>query len=146
MRPRRSRRRRTSRPGRGPSSRAGTGCTSRPAGRSPSRRRPCRRRWSTACSGAPASARPPPTARPGSASRSTEAVDSLLNTPQGALVGPEPTRDGKPLDPTGRRHRPRARVGRPHGPHAQPARRAHDVLLAPPLGELARGGLAAAAA
>jgi uncharacterized protein (DUF1800 family) len=31
----------------------------------------------------------------------TDAVDSLLNTPQGALVGPEPSRDGKPLDPTG---------------------------------------------
>ena len=30
-----------------------------------------------------------------------DAVDSLLNTPQGALVGPEPTRDGKALDPTG---------------------------------------------
>ena len=30
-----------------------------------------------------------------------EAVDSLLNTPQGALVGAEPTRDGKPLDPNG---------------------------------------------
>jgi uncharacterized protein (DUF1800 family) len=30
-----------------------------------------------------------------------EAVDALLNTPQGALVGPEPTRDAKPLDPTG---------------------------------------------
>ena len=30
-----------------------------------------------------------------------DAVDSLLNTPQGALVGPDPTRDGKALDPTG---------------------------------------------
>ena len=30
-----------------------------------------------------------------------DAVDALLNTPQGALVGPEPTRDGKALDPTG---------------------------------------------
>ena len=30
-----------------------------------------------------------------------DAVDSLLNTPQGALVGPDPSRDGKPLDPTG---------------------------------------------
>ena len=30
-----------------------------------------------------------------------EAVDALLNTPQGALVGPDPTRDGKVLDPTG---------------------------------------------
>lgn len=30
-----------------------------------------------------------------------DAVDSLLNTQQGALVGPEPARDGKPLDPTG---------------------------------------------
>jgi uncharacterized protein (DUF1800 family) len=30
-----------------------------------------------------------------------DAVDSLLNTPQGALVGAEPTRDGKALDPTG---------------------------------------------
>jgi uncharacterized protein (DUF1800 family) len=30
-----------------------------------------------------------------------EAVDSLLNTPQGALIGPDPTRDGKALDPTG---------------------------------------------
>jgi uncharacterized protein (DUF1800 family) len=30
-----------------------------------------------------------------------DAVDFLLNTPQGALVGPDPTRDGKPLDPTG---------------------------------------------
>ncbi len=30
-----------------------------------------------------------------------DAVDSLLNTPQGALVGPEPTVDGKPLDPNG---------------------------------------------
>ena len=31
----------------------------------------------------------------------TDAVDSLLNTPQAALAGPDPTRDGKPLDPTG---------------------------------------------
>jgi uncharacterized protein (DUF1800 family) len=30
-----------------------------------------------------------------------DAVDALLNTPQGALVGPDPTRDGKALDPTG---------------------------------------------
>ena len=30
-----------------------------------------------------------------------DAVDSLLNTPQGALVGADPTRDGKALDPTG---------------------------------------------
>lgn len=30
-----------------------------------------------------------------------DAVDSLLNTPQGALVGPDPTKDGKPLDPLG---------------------------------------------
>src|SRR6476659_6113247 len=30
-----------------------------------------------------------------------DAVDSLLNTPQGALVGPDPSRDGKPLDPNG---------------------------------------------
>ena len=30
-----------------------------------------------------------------------DAVDALLNTPQGALVGPEPTREAKPLDPTG---------------------------------------------
>ena len=30
-----------------------------------------------------------------------DAVDALLNTPQGALVGAEPTRDAKPLDPTG---------------------------------------------
>ena len=30
-----------------------------------------------------------------------DAVDSLLNTPQGALVGPDPTVDGKPLDPNG---------------------------------------------
>jgi uncharacterized protein (DUF1800 family) len=30
-----------------------------------------------------------------------DAVDSLLNTPQAALVGPDPTNDGKPLDPTG---------------------------------------------
>ena len=30
-----------------------------------------------------------------------DAVDFLLNTPQGALVGGDPTRDGKPLDPTG---------------------------------------------
>ena len=30
-----------------------------------------------------------------------DAVDSLLNTPQGALIGPNPTRDGKALDPTG---------------------------------------------
>ena len=30
-----------------------------------------------------------------------DAVDSLLDTPQGALVGGDPTRDGKPLDPTG---------------------------------------------
>jgi uncharacterized protein (DUF1800 family) len=29
------------------------------------------------------------------------AVDSLLDTPQGALVGPEPTREGRPLDPMG---------------------------------------------
>ena len=58
-------------------------------------------RWSTASSGAPASAPARPTAPPGSASRSTTAVDSLLNTPQGALVGADPTRDGKPLDPNG---------------------------------------------
>jgi uncharacterized protein (DUF1800 family) len=31
----------------------------------------------------------------------TEAVDALLSTPEGALVGPEPTRDGKKLDPFG---------------------------------------------
>ena len=30
-----------------------------------------------------------------------DAVDSLLNTPQGALLGPGGTRDGKALDPTG---------------------------------------------
>jgi uncharacterized protein (DUF1800 family) len=30
-----------------------------------------------------------------------DAVDYLLNTPQGALVGPDPTDSGKPLDPTG---------------------------------------------
>src|SRR4029077_10284796 len=30
-----------------------------------------------------------------------DAVDSLLDTPQGALIGPNPTRDGKALDPTG---------------------------------------------
>src|SRR5437016_5422185 len=30
-----------------------------------------------------------------------DAVDSLLNTPQGALIGPEPANDGKALDPTG---------------------------------------------
>jgi uncharacterized protein (DUF1800 family) len=30
-----------------------------------------------------------------------DAVDSLLNTPQGAFAGPDPTRDGKPLDPKG---------------------------------------------
>jgi uncharacterized protein (DUF1800 family) len=30
-----------------------------------------------------------------------DAVDFLLNTPQGALIGGDPTRDGKPLDPTG---------------------------------------------
>ena len=45
-----------------------------------------------------------------------------------------------------RRHRPRARLGRPHGAHEQPAGRAHDVLLAPPLGQLARVRLADAAA
>ena len=75
-----------------------------------------------------------------------DAVDSLLNTPQGALVGADPTRDGKPLDPTGDDTRPGARVGRPHGADEQSAGRAPDVLLAPPLGELARGRLADAAA
>src|SRR3954471_813334 len=30
-----------------------------------------------------------------------DAVDSLLNTPQGALVGPDPAVDGKALDPNG---------------------------------------------
>ncbi|HEY3613032.1 MAG TPA: DUF1800 family protein [Gaiellales bacterium] len=30
-----------------------------------------------------------------------DAVDSLLNTPQGALAGPDPNVDGKPLDPNG---------------------------------------------
>jgi len=30
-----------------------------------------------------------------------DAVDSLLNTPQGALLGAEPSNTGKPLDPTG---------------------------------------------
>jgi uncharacterized protein (DUF1800 family) len=30
-----------------------------------------------------------------------DAVDWLLNTPQGALAGPEPSVDGKPLDPNG---------------------------------------------
>jgi uncharacterized protein (DUF1800 family) len=30
-----------------------------------------------------------------------DAVDSLLNTPQGPLAGPDPTNAGKPLDPTG---------------------------------------------
>ena len=71
-----------------------------------------------------------------------DAVDSLLNTPQGALVGPDPTRDGKPLDPNGDDTDLVLALGRPHGAHEQPAGRAHDVLLAPPLGQLARGGLA----
>ena len=31
----------------------------------------------------------------------TEAVDALLGTSEGPLVGPEPTREGKPLDPFG---------------------------------------------
>ena len=57
-----------------------------------------------------------------------------------------PTRDGKALDPTGDDTDLVLDLGRPHGAHEQPAGRAHDVLLAPPLGQLARVRLAAAAA
>ena len=92
----------TSRPRRRPSSRGATACTSRPAGRrSPSRRRRCRRRWSTGCSGARASGRVPPTARTGPASRSTTRSTRCSTRPRARCVGPEPTRDGKALDPTG---------------------------------------------
>src|SRR3954468_19497834 len=93
----------------------------------------------------------------------TDAVDSLLNTPQAALGGPARPgrlsphppaagRGGPPRPPGGKaarpdrgRHGPRARVDRSHGADEQSVRRAHDLLLAPPLGQLARLRLADAA-
>ena len=43
----------------------------------------------------------PPTAPTWTGKPLDDAVDSLLNTPQGALLGAEPTNAGKALDPTG---------------------------------------------
>ena len=66
--------------------------------------------------------------------------------PRARSSAPSRTRDGKPLDPTGDdTDLVLAWVDRMVRT-TQPAGRAHDVLLAPPLGQLARGGLAAAAA
>ena len=69
-----------------------------------------------------------------------------------AAVGPGGRRGitrhtrGQGARPDRRRHRPRAELGRPDGALDEPVRGAHGVLLAPPLRQLARLGVAAAAA
>ena len=67
-----------------------------------------------------------------------EAVDWLLDTPQGAPIGPQATLNSQPHRPARGHDRTRARLGGPDGLRPQPARRTADVLLAPPLGVLAR--------
>ena len=74
-----------------------------------------------------------------------DAVDWLLIDPRHAvrgLAGDERRRAARSVR---QRHGSRAELGRRDGAFAEPARRAHDVLLAPPLRELAHGRLAAAA-
>ena len=70
----------------------------------------------------------------------TDAVDYMLVDSRPAVRRRRPrTQRREAARSLRRRHRPGAELGRPDDPHAQPAGRAHDVLLAPPLLELADG-------
>ena len=106
-----------------------------------------RARWSTACCGAPASAPREPTAALEGQDRCTRPSTGCWPGPQGAMLGPPPGRATAAAGPDASTTPTSCwRWCDRMVAHAQPARRAADVLLAPPLGQLARRGLAAAAA